>query len=304
MTIILKEHKRQIIIIGIAVIFLLLSFFKYIPESVDKYWMGLKLYQYIMIVCLILNVISVLGPLKSLKHSLSLMLAWSIAYSMVEIIFVNTFYLIPVYTEAFQDNFKTFFIQTCYQFIGIIILLSFFYNNKAAWSKSFLRAGNMKAGTTALGYKEPMPWYMVVTRFSVAVIIIFLILLTVQNLWPAYSNEKFINYLPVLLGTVTNCLVEEILNRGIFLGVFLQEMSGGKANLLQAIIFGLLHWPSYTLLHYLMKIVLFTFLGWFFGRATIETKGIMPSTIMHSVLIACLYASLFIFQITGFNYFK
>jgi len=299
-----KEHKRQIIIMVLACIFLLLSFFKYIPENPDKYWMGLKVYQYIMIVFLILNIISVLGPLKSLKHSLSLMLTWSIAYSLVEIIFLNTFYLLPVYTEIFWDNFKTFFIQTSYQFIGIIMLLSFFYNNKTERSESFLRAGNMKEGTTVLGYKKPIPWYMVVIRFSLTVIIIFPILLTLQNLWPSYSNEKFINYLPVLLGTVTNCLVEEILNRGIFLGIFLKEMNERKANLLQAIIFGLLHWPSYTLLHYLMKIVIFTFLGWFFGRATIETKGILPSTIMHSVLIACLYASLFIFQITGFNYFR
>ena len=304
MTNLLKEHKRQIIIMVIAFIFLSLSFLKFIPDNGDKYWLGLKLYQYIMIAFLILNIISVLGPLKSLKNSLSIILAWSIAYSLVEIIFVNTFYLLPVYTEPFWDNFKTFFIQTCYQFIGIIVLISFFYNNKTAWSKSFLKAGNMKEGTTVLGYKEPIPWYMVVMRFSFAVIIIFLISLTVQKLWPAYSNERFINYLPVLLGTVTNCLVEEILNRGIFLGVFLQDMNGRKANLLQAVIFGLLHWPSYSLSHYVMKIVLFTFLGWFFGRASMETKGILPSTIMHSALIACLYASMFIFQINGFNYFK
>jgi membrane protease YdiL (CAAX protease family) len=304
MTLILKENKRQIIIMLIAIIFLSLSFFRYIPDNGDKYWMGLKIYQYIMIAFLILNIISILGPLKSLKNSLSLMLTWSISYSLVEIIFVNTFYFLPVYKETFWDNFKTFFIQTSYQFIGIIILLSFFYNNKSEWRESFLKAGNMKEGTTVLGYKEPVPWYMVVMRFSFAVIIIFVILLTVQKLWPAYSNKNFINYLPVLLGTVTNCLVEEILNRGIFLGVFLRDMSKRKANLLQAVIFGLLHWPSYTLLHYLMKVVIFTFLGWFFGRASMETKGILASTIMHSVLIACLYASMFIFQINGFNYFK
>ncbi|HPZ09544.1 MAG TPA: type II CAAX endopeptidase family protein [Candidatus Eremiobacteraeota bacterium] len=289
----IKENKKELIICLLAVACLILSGHNYNPAAYIM--MGLKVYHIFLVLFLIITIIAMTGPLKKFKKSFSLLLMWSGGFSLVEVIYTYTSYLLPP-----EGSSLWMFIVTFYQYIGIIILFLAFYSNKESFSKSFLKPGNLKEETKVLGYKEAIPWYMVVLRFFIAFISCFVIFLIIRKAWANCSIASLKLFIPILLASLSIGLAEEILCRGIFLGVFLQEMSERKANILQAFLFGLLHWPSHTFLFYLQKVLLFTFLGWFFGRAAMETKGILPSFIMHSTIIVGLNATMYLFGVPAF----
>lgn len=174
------------------------------------------------------------------------------------------------------EHLNTGFLHRLHQVLGLAIMGVMLRS-----CSQLIRVGDLTTRTDILG--KDRPWRAVVERF-LAYLAGALILLALANPAPWRGSDALI-LVPVLLAALTNSLIEEIIFRGYLLAAFREHIGPSRANLLQAVLFGLIHYPSFDLTHYILKVVVFTFLGWFFGRAAMETQGLGASTLMHTGVV-------------------
>lgn len=214
------------------------------------------------------------------------LLGWG--YLMAEIAFhefpLNIPYIFGISTEVIS-HLNNYFINRSYQYIPLVLLYVFLLkNNKEGKSEShYIHIGDISNKTRFLGRNEPDSWIGVCLRINTYLAIVLGISIFF-SFCHNFGSVKVHNYsliIPLILYALNNCFIEEALFRGLFLKVFKDSLGERAGNFLQALFFGLIHFPSLNMFNYILKVVIFTFLGWIWGRATLETRGIFCSWFLH-----------------------
>jgi membrane protease YdiL (CAAX protease family) len=213
-------------------------------------------------------------------------------YAVAEIVYRVFTLSVPTGIAEIMDagtvtHLENFFLHRLYHILPLAACISLFYMFPSGYFTNFLKFGSLSTKTNVISGKGRFRrWYAVVRWFTAWVIVIFIIL-AIFTLWknsfriniPAGVISAFILY------AVWNCFVEETLFRGILLSVFSKTINLKTALLTQAFLFGIVHIDPSDVNVSIMKVILFAFIGWFFGRAAKETEGIGASFIMHTALV-------------------
>lgn len=103
----------------------------------------------------------------------------------------------------------------------------------------------------------------------------------------------FLNLKPELLLYNVLCIIfldgifEELVNRGLFIsGLMGYGFTEEKANIIQSLVFGVLHCFAYLsngIIIAILLTVLQTLLGYLFGKIYLTTKSLMPGILIHIV---------------------
>jgi hypothetical protein len=192
-----------------------------------------------------------------------------------------------------------FFIHRLYQFIPLLFLGLLFKSYPRGYFIQYLRWGDWNAvcDTRHLitGKQKSRTWREI-SLFFLAILacglIIFAVMTYLFNVPPRIAKPIGAGgVLPLLsaifLYAVTAAIVEESFFRGFFLSLFSKVMGDEKGNIYQALIFGALHIDITSPIRSAVKLIVFSFIGWLWGKAAKETGGIGCSLMMHfGVLIA------------------
>ncbi|MFH0803271.1 MAG: CPBP family intramembrane glutamic endopeptidase [bacterium] len=194
--------------------------------------------------------------------------------------------------RAAFDHLDYFFLHRLYSVVPLAALVGFFFWQSGDCLANRLRFGDWQARTDILKYPHPLPWKAVIGRFIFWLGGIFLIFLIFsicrERIFNIQGGALPLLGLAILLYAAFVALFEETIFRGIFLPLFSAYWGEAGGNLLQALLFGLIHFQPQMLPASGIKILLFTFLGWFFGRATRETGGLGASCTMHFLILVIL----------------
>jgi membrane protease YdiL (CAAX protease family) len=187
----------------------------------------------------------------------------------------------PLISQDAASYMNVYLVGKLYQIIPLaIIFVALFAGRRGA--SHWCRIGYIRTMTTILNRRKPMPWSAVVARIIMYLAVVFVVMIAVN---PRTSGAPLGMVIPIVLYAMVNCAMEEAMFRGLFLPRFTEALGFKWGNLLQAFLFGLVHWPSFNMVHYLEKVVIFTFLGWLFGRATRETGGLSASWLVHTAIV-------------------
>lgn len=192
------------------------------------------------------------------------------------------------------DEINNYLIHRSYQYFPLlyIFLIYFSFGKNDDFKEKYFHFGDWNQITELFDKSKPVSWKKALLRFS-----LISLALSILILFFRYKMNMLIRpvafevvLLPFdVLGAANNCFVEEFIFRGMMLTVFAGAVGTKWGNFIQAFLFGLIHFPSFSPLHLTAKIIVFTFIGWIFGRAAIETKGIKTSWVFHTVIVASLY---------------
>lgn len=188
--------------------------------------------------------------------------------------------------EDLVQNLNAYFFNRSYLYV-VILILAFYAASIKISPISYLRPGDIRAVTSIINPKVSTTWQSILVKF----IIILAAGTIIKMFFNPVGNFHWQIFFATLLGALNTSLVEEILFRALLLSLFSESVGFKTGNWIQAVFFGLIHYPSFNLLHYIMKIVIFTFLGWLWGHATHETKGIGTSFLMHFAITIAIVAS-------------
>jgi membrane protease YdiL (CAAX protease family) len=187
-----------------------------------------------------------------------------------------------------------YFIQRSYQYIPLLLMFIVLFWKKEDRDTSLLRGGDWNVETDVLGGNQRVRWKKVVLRisFTTFVLAIAALLLRLKLSMLIRPLPDQLMLIPSnFLGAINNCFIEEFLFRGMLLSIFSRAIGNKWGNILQAFLFGLVHFPSFNMVHYIAKIIVFSFVGWLFGRAALETGGIKSSWTIHSIIVISMYVA-------------
>jgi len=199
--------------------------------------------------------------------------------------------------QAFFGNLDTYFLDRSYQYLALTVLAYALFLSFGEGMAFYTRVGDLTVPTTLLGGAEPMPWRRAGGRIAGMIVVLGLANLFLRFPFAA-DGATVVYFLALVLGGSNNSFIEELLFRGLLLPAFLVRASPGVANWLQAALFSVIHW-SYVgdgtwqpVLQEAGKLTLYLGIGWLFGRAAMETRGIGVSTVLHALITAVIWASL------------
>lgn len=151
---------------------------------------------------------------------------------------------------------------------------------------STLASGLLIAETVYRAYplKIPPGWLNFMGEIWIFIVVLILV---VYAFWKRSSQIQIpvLMLVPVFLYAGWTSLMEESIFRGFLLPTLLNRLSQRTAIITQAAVFAVIHVKPFDLKTSFLAGVLFIFLGWFFGRAAVETGGIGASYVMHTALI-------------------
>jgi membrane protease YdiL (CAAX protease family) len=286
----------EIIVILFTAIISVLTFIPSVKNLADKTSFLMSIYSYFRII-LPLTLLQGIILMKKLSSKLSLVLNFLLiivsSYAASEIIYRAFPVSMPAGVADILDSetinhFENFFLHRLFHIIPLSAGISLFYMYPSGYFRTFLKFGSLMAKTNIIYGKDKFrTWYETVSWFAAWTAAVFLVL-SIYTLWQnSFKLQLPAGIIPAfMLYAVWNCFVEETLFRGIFLSVFSKVMNIEHAILIQAFLFGVVHIDPSDARLSIIKIILFTFLGWFFGRASKETGGIGASFIMHTLLVA------------------
>ncbi len=160
-----------------------------------------------------------------------------------------------------------------------------------------LQLGQVNAETTILGGAQAQPWKQVAARLAAYMSIVLIGFLAARGVTTG-GSERLLLFSSRLIGGSVNSLVEELLFRGILQPVFETFVTLGAANALQAGFFAVIHFgyiESMTLSAVapeVGRILLYTLIGWFLGRAARETNGLLVPWFFHALITASIWVLL------------
>jgi hypothetical protein len=270
-----------------------------IPKGQRVYFFSIDQYLFALAILIIMGFICQLHPkLHKAGQIVSPILLGIACYSLVEIIYGNFPIHLPgsrsTDLDAISQELNIYFIHRCYQYIplGVMALILFYPGKKD--ESTFLRAGDWDVPTGILDSRHPIPWKKVVLRISLYALglaVLALLLRIKINCLLRPLHLQMVLLPADILGAANNCFIEEFIFRAMLLTVFCRAIGPKWGNVLQAFLFGLVHFPSFNIYHYIAKIVVFSFIGWLFGKATIETGGIKSNWIMHTIIVVSMYCA-------------
>lgn len=266
--------------------------------KIKVYFLPWYIYSVIIIVTLILTALSFYLFKRRKKewyfkayHLFFTFCAWAFCYLLVEILYnVFTFNLktgnpglLPLI-----NNFNIYFLNRSYQWLPLILLIFILFPNKKAWQESLIHFGDVKAPSDLTANKRS--WFYFLSFWFFAIIISALIMVHQKSAGVIWGKAAYYSLIPLFLGAMNNSLIEEVLFRGVFLSRFSEVSGPVRGNLLQAVLFSFMHF-SVELggARMIMQTILFLFLGWFWGKSALQTKGILIPFLMHSTLVMAMW---------------
>lgn len=282
----------NIFVLVISAVILILLKLPFINALSAKkgYFFEFNSYFYFISAFFVLNLVFLFIPLmKKFNCLINLTLIIADGYTLAEMLYrwhpisiTQTSLSFLGEQEIFHLN--GFFLHRLFQIIPLIMGVLMFFAYGRGYFENYLKFGDLSVDTFILNKNQAQKWRWILIKFllwlSGLTIFIFLVQTNkTKGYFPLFM------LLPIFLYSFWNCLVEEVLFRGLLLSVSSKAMKAEIANILQAVLFGLIHFSPMDINMSLIKVVLFAYLGWFFGKATMETKGIGASYLMHSLLV-------------------
>jgi hypothetical protein len=186
-----------------------------------------------------------------------------------------------------------FLLHRLYQIIPLTLMALFFFTYRHGYFANYFHRGDWNAPTDLVG-KKGATWKRG-TLFFLSVLFGAFFLLTVSSLFSPQGSSRLkphgeaalLLLVPIVLYSLTAALIEESFFRGLFLPLF-EKSFAQRGNIYQALLFGGIHYDAMNPQLSLVKFIIFSFLGWYWGRATKETGGIGCSFLMHSAIIVTL----------------
>lgn len=197
--------------------------------------------------------------------------------------------------KACTTDINAYLIDRSYHYIAIFFLI-LFIAARTGKPVLFLKWGSVSAKSDILGRAQPVPWSTILLKISLLFLGGSLTLMWLR--WDPVKARILPAQIP---GGINNSVLEELIFRALYLSMFCSFMGRNRANHLQAIFFSYihLHWDLIAGTAGLgllgVKFVLYYLLGWFFGRMTFETEGVLASCILHSVITVGIWLSLPVF---------
>lgn len=193
----------------------------------------------------------------------------------------------------------------------MIFIIIVFYIREGSREGTTLHFGNINVISNFLGKEKPMKWKIIALRLGAIFLFFSILFLCLKiktgkmQISDLYNNLYM--FVPILLGAINHPFIEELLFRGIILSRFSKFISENRSNYLQAVLFGLFHSQFIYMfismdrgdikgffiafLIQIFNLTVYTFLGWIFGRAAIETKGIAIPAFLHTAIVISIYLS-------------
>jgi membrane protease YdiL (CAAX protease family) len=232
-------------------------------------------------------------------------------YFIIEIFYHFIHFAVPVpvgttWISEWIKNINIYLLHRSHQYIGLIFMLIVFFRTSSQREGSTLHGGNINYISGFLDPKRPLPWKYIALKLAGYFFIFSIMAFLLRHKTGDVINNLYM-VVPLFLGALNNSFIEELLFRGIFLSSFKSVIDEKYANYLQALLFGLFHSQFIYLsiaissgdkkgflLGFLIQVAIltiYTFIGWIFGRASLETKGIGLSTFMHTCIVMAIYLS-------------
>jgi len=294
----MSENRIKIIVISASLSLLFYWLYVHFFGVPKVYFLPLDCY--IRIIGPLILMVTLSLYVKSLFRAgqvLAVILLFLTGYAMLEIVYFR----FPVVlhsdpgnriTSLIYGDLTLYFFHRCYQYIPIALMIAVLFPTARERQESSVNPGDWNVQTGILDAKNPRSWEGVVRRIGVMTlclaVIALLLRLKCHSLMRPFEDQAIL-FPSNVLGAVNNCFIEELIFRGIFLSVFVKAIGVRWGVFLQALLFGLIHFPSFNPLHYMAKVVVFTFLGWLFGKASVETGGIKTSWCLHSIIVISMY---------------
>lgn len=254
------------------------------------FFLSLDAYFYFILSVFFINLVFAIIPkTRKYTHPFNFILILADGYCISEIVYRCSPIKVPPGWLLFLgdkgiNHLNNFFLHRMMQLFPLVMILGLYYIY-ADSIQNYLHFGNLSISTNILNKKIPQSWKAILVKFCLWLIGILVIIFFLKK---SQGSIKFptIMLIPILLYALWNCFVEETVFRGILLPVFCKSYDQKWGNIIQAVLFGFLHFNPLDIKASLLKVLIFSFLGWFFGRATMETRGIGTSFIMHAIIVA------------------
>jgi uncharacterized protein len=148
-----------------------------------------------------------------------------------------------------------------------------------------------------LGIKPGERWNQLGRNFAVILSLGTLAFLVIAGRPPLNIAIRALPYLPfVLIAAVLNAFNEEMTYKASFLSVLENVVGKPQALVLMAAYFGIGHF--YGIPYGVIGVLMAGFLGWFLGKAMLETRGLFWAWLIHFVQDVLIFAFLAIGSIT------
>jgi len=157
--------------------------------------------------------------------------------------------------------------------------------------ETFLRRGELNAPAGPepwMGFPRPEPWLLFGTKWVVFLGIGMVVILSVMghpSLTSLLGARRFIPAVLLLAGL--NAFNEELIYRSSVLATLVGPLGVRPAHLLTAALFGVGHY--YGVPYGIGGVALATVMGWFLGKAMLETKGFFWPWLLHVVADVCIF---------------
>lgn len=256
---------------------------------------------FVILAFLILDIILLLNSrLRKYNHTVNFILVLSSGYFFTEILYRLLPLKVSQETFPFLDaraiaHLNNFFLHRLFQFFPLFLLIIVFFSYRNGF-ENYFRFGNLSVVTNTLGKKSPQSWGKILFKFGLWIILILVAMIVTVSLFRPTAPFPAIMLFPIIPYALWNAFVEEGFFRGIFLPVLSDAFDSKWGNIIQALLFGLFHFSPGDFAISLLRLVLLSFLGWIFGKATHETKGLGTSWIIHSLIIIAIEIRYTVFQ--------
>ncbi len=167
--------------------------------------------------------------------------------------------------------------------IALLVLAALFLTLRKR-SAFWLGLGDLKATAAPvpwIGMTKPTPWKTFGLIVALASFFGGILFLWISN---QPTGAMFLKLLPALPGVIllsaVNALDEEIIYRNGLLAPLTPAVGATPALWMTAVLFGMAHFSG-TFPGGLIWFALTAFLGWLFGKAMLETRGVFWSWLMH-----------------------
>jgi membrane protease YdiL (CAAX protease family) len=181
-------------------------------------------------------------------------------------------------------HINAFFMHRALQVFPLVMMTALLLSYKGKFP-NYLRFGDLSVKTDILNRNNPQAWSSVLLRFGIYLFLILGIMTVIsyRRFSPAGLNTGLL--IPIILYAGWNCFVEETIFRGILMPVLSGSFGDKTGNIIQAVLFGCMHLSPVNIAVSVVRMVIFTFLGWFFGNAVKQTQGLGTSWILHMLII-------------------
>lgn len=251
-------------------------------------------YLWIIIPLLIITAFSITStPLRKYSPILSLILTAAAGYLMAEIIYRTApiaapMWLIKIIGVRAALHLNTYFLHRLYHIFPLSALLGLYLSYPDGITENYLQGSDLNVKTEVFDKENPRTWKSIVIRFAVVILLTTGVLVFLSHSRGAAKGFPAIMIVPIALYAVWTCLVEETVFRGVFMGALVNPAGANVANHVQALLFAVVHYDPSSWVLSAVKIAVFYILGWFFGKATQETKGVGASLLMHTMLVTAI----------------